>query len=300
MKKIEIFRKIGGIITELNDQHQYLSANPDNLNDLELELFLANSNFLSDHIEILRKLNSVSSPQPQSMPAPVPVAETIVQADAIDQPEERAEAFSVFKFDEDETDAFDYEQKGVDELFDRQLTAEERRIIDSKKETIREPEVLPVAAEPVTEPVQVEEPVSETPAPGVIEQAEEIAVAEPVIVPERPVIKPVTEAQPVAKPTINELISAQVSTSTVASRIGQKPASDLKSMISLNDKLLFVKDLFNGYSLAYSEAIELVNRFDSFEAADNFLKLNYAGKNNWEARSNTVEKFYEILSRRFS
>ena len=77
-------------------------------------------------------------------------------------------------------------------------------------------------------------------------------------------------------------------------------SKDLKGLISLNDKLQFVRDLFNGYSLAYTEAIELLDRFDSFEAADNFLKQNYAAKNNWAEKQDVADKFYEILNRRFA
>jgi hypothetical protein len=64
--------------------------------------------------------------------------------------------------------------------------------------------------------------------------------------------------------------------------------------------LLFVRDLFNGYSLAYSEAIEILNRFDNFESADNFLKQNYLSKNNWAEKQHVADKFYEILNKRFS
>lgn len=74
---------------------------------------------------------------------------------------------------------------------------------------------------------------------------------------------------------------------------------DLKTAVSLNDKLLFIKDLFNGYSLAYSEAIELLNRFDSFAEADAFLQSNYALKNNWAAKPQTVDKLYVILRKKY-
>jgi len=80
---------------------------------------------------------------------------------------------------------------------------------------------------------------------------------------------------------------------------GGERISDIKSAISLNDKLLFIKDLFNGYSLAYSEAIELLNRYDDFSAADGFLKTNYAQKNNWADKPETVDKLYAILRKRF-
>lgn len=77
------------------------------------------------------------------------------------------------------------------------------------------------------------------------------------------------------------------------------PHLDLKTAVSLNDRLLIIKDLFNGYSLAYSEAIELLNRFHSFEEVDRFLQQNYAQKNNWDTKPQTVEKLYAVLRKKF-
>ena len=57
MNPKDVFKKIGGILKELNDQYEYLQTVKDNLNDLELELFASNAHFLADHIEILSKLN---------------------------------------------------------------------------------------------------------------------------------------------------------------------------------------------------------------------------------------------------
>jgi len=79
-----------------------------------------------------------------------------------------------------------------------------------------------------------------------------------------------------------------------------KPISDIKLAITLNDKLLYVKDLFNGYNLAYSEAIEILNRFSSFDEAARFLKTNYVTKNNWDSKPATTEKFYTLLKRRYA
>ncbi len=106
--------------------------------------------------------------------------------------------------------------------------------------------------------------------------------------------------------SLNERISAQRKAGAMdansllsASRGGGDRITDIKSAISLNDKLLFIKDLFNGYSLAYSEAIELLNRYDDFASADAFLQTNYAKKNNWADKPVAVDKLYAILRRRF-
>src|SRR5258708_4213000 len=70
MKKQEVFKKIGIIIKELNDQYDYLVANENELNDLELELFVANAHFLAEHSEVLRKLNLQNAPAPAIKHAP--------------------------------------------------------------------------------------------------------------------------------------------------------------------------------------------------------------------------------------
>jgi hypothetical protein len=102
--------------------------------------------------------------------------------------------------------------------------------------------------------------------------------------------------------TINQRISAQINAnaSRNTEHTSAQPISDLKQAITLNDKLLYIKDLFNGYNLAYSEALDILNRFNSFDEAENFLKTSYAVKNNWDSKPSTAEKFYELLRRRFS
>ncbi|MFD1165650.1 hypothetical protein ACFQ2C_08550 [Sphingobacterium daejeonense] len=116
------------------------------------------------------------------------------------------------------------------------------------------------------------------------------------------------EVKPSRPLTLNELIQQQkkagmtnanqFNTSQPQDRSGER-IGDLKIAVSLNDKLLFIKDLFNGYSLAYSEAIELLNRFDNFGEADAFLQSNYALKNNWASKPQTVDKLYAILRKKY-
>jgi lipid II:glycine glycyltransferase (peptidoglycan interpeptide bridge formation enzyme) len=53
MNQADIFKKIGVILNELQEQYEFLAQNPEQLNELELELFLANANFLSYHVEIV-------------------------------------------------------------------------------------------------------------------------------------------------------------------------------------------------------------------------------------------------------
>jgi hypothetical protein len=169
-------------------------------------------------------------------------------------------------------------------------------------EEVAEPEEAPVAPPPVKETKP--EPVKEVP---VVEAKKEPAPVETVKI-EKPaetkrVERPAevkTETATEEPLTINQIMAAQLNKSGKASaQPHAQPVTDLKQAITLNDKLLYIKDLFNGYNLAYSEAIDILNRFSSFEEAQDFLQNNYATKNRWDTRQATVDKFYELLRRRY-
>jgi hypothetical protein len=392
MNQQDIFKKIGHILAELNEQYQFLAQNPQQLNDLEVELFLANANFLSDHVHIVKKLNTQNKETAVEHPAAMVQAPTIAEemlaekhptptlveeqnilseleeiATAEEEEErvdikpeqevleeqhiheETAEAVlnkDFFKPDQDdhtfefvlgthsEDDQFDYEAKPVEEIFDRKLSKEEEEILLQKKRIQeRESQQVQVQQEAAVneddeigpEPFLIAQEEEEEPDTIVESRIEEEIETEKVITTEpiealkdvnldEPIISPVVEERPVftpqavpvkptaapaetrAVPALNDLLAKSNSPQETV----KAPVADLKQAINLNEKLLFIKDLFNGYNLAYSEAIDIVNKMTSFEAADSFLQSNYAAKNNWANKQSTVDQFYEVLNRRFA
>ena len=310
MKQQEVFNKIGGIIKELNEQYKYLEANPDDMNSLELELFVANAHFLWDHAEILNKINlqqaarmapiattvlpitpeekffePVVRQQDKSLPAGNTAADEQREVNfqllpAVESPAAQPDEPEIIRHELDLGDDFDWED---DETFD-----------DGPDDSINEEPTEPVDEELITTPeVAAEE--EEQPLTELVATEEDLL---PAIV-----VKPITELitqKDEEKLTINQRIAVQMNKGGVADKPAGLPITDLKHAISLNDKLLFVKDLFNGYSLAYSEAIEILNRFESFDDAERFLSKNYIAKNNWEAKPDTTERFYGLLKRRYA
>jgi chemotaxis protein histidine kinase CheA len=353
MKQMDVFKKIGGILKELNDQYDYLAADPGELNELELELFVANAHFLKDHAEILRRINEraatpvppAEKPQPLAeQPKPEPIQPVVPKP--APPPAPKPEAL--------------HEQR----FFEPVVQQQHIPVPVNKIEITKEAE--PVAPVPFNNPVKIdvvpaEVEIKKTPEPepqidlasatdkdsysfqqeipegksfeldlneadtweddaDEFEQKEltnEVPekAAEPAVVAAETKAEPETKQsevqQPVANNTKADTDAQQVL--TFNQRMAQKtekpagnsnapaelPVTDLKSAINLNDKLLYIKDLFNGYSLAYSEAIEIVNRFNTFEEAERFLKTNYVVKNNWENKPSTTEKFYALLKRRY-
>ncbi|MFI5450681.1 hypothetical protein ACHMWN_00855 [Pedobacter sp. UC225_61] len=320
------------ILNELNEQYQFLAQNPQQLNELELELFHANANFLADHVQIIKKINL--SPQTPLALAPADenqeLSENTTVIDDIQDEQQMEEiAFAnqseefespieekqspdlseieeeVFKLDNEpskfefilndhsEHEKFDFEEKSVDEIFDRPLSEEEERILAQKRklrehliEEIIETDEDEIGPEPFL--VRKEEDFPIMPKDIELEEAPTLEVK---------VDKNEPVEDPNYKPTLNDLLANRSATNLNASSTAG--ISDLKQAINLNDKLLYIKDLFNGYNLAYAEAIDLANKLPNFEAADNFFKKNYAVKNNWAEKQTTVDKFYELLNQRF-
>ena len=402
MNQQSIFKKVGSILIELNEQYEFLAQNPQQLNHLELELFLANADFLADHVRIVQKLNAINE-------QPIPVANqplleeqnTIILPEApqsyiendqafapqeleevvtAEEQEERIDlkpeqeilddeqikeetakevlAHDFFKPDQDshsfefvlgnhsKDDQFDYEAKAVEEIFDRPLSKVEEEILAQKKK-IHEKEELPttiqdertlkeedeigpepflisheeeeavnesesIAQEPVVEETKTPESVAEEPIVSrsePIPALKDVEMYEPIISPpvaDRPIFTPeAVPVKPVEQPiaatnparSLNDLLAK---TNAQGDEPVKAPIADLKQAINLNEKLLFIKDLFKGYNLAYSEAIDIVNKMNSFESANNFLQSNYSLKYDWASKQATVDQFYELLNRRFS
>lgn len=352
IKQEDLFKKLGLILSELNDQYQYLSQNPQQFNELELELFHANADFLADHVQIIKKLNAKPQDQVEMIVEQsadefdqlvlpedtheenqlaeitfaddnsetylAEVSETEVLAEnevavfdeeLVEEPvvsfeEIEKEVFkldpepSTFEFilnDHSEHDKFEFEEKSVDQLFNRPLSDEEENVLAekiklreqlTKDETATNDDEDEIGPEPFL--VHKEEEF-------LIEKDELTLTVAPIETVEVNHDEPVED--PTYKATLNDLLAKSRSTNVNTANTAK--ISDLKQAINLNDKLLYIKDLFNGYNLAYAEAIDLANKLPDFQSADSFFQKNYAVKNNWSAKQATVDKFYELLNQRF-
>lgn len=198
-------------------------------------------------------------------------------------------------------------------IFESELVVENDEVVGEEDEVVLEkerfedqPESLPEIE--IKKDIQSESPVITQTV--VVEEREFSFKVETETKEEKEIIEKTSESMSLSqtyrasKPeSLNDRISALRQSQSAASGNNANPnlqrVGDIKSIINLNDKLLFIKDLFNGYSLAYSEAIELLNRYESFSDADQFLQNNYAEKNNWASKKDTVEKLYAILRKRY-
>jgi hypothetical protein len=72
--------------------------------------------------------------------------------------------------------------------------------------------------------------------------------------------------------------------------------SSIKDSLTINQKFMFTKILFNGDFEIFSEAVEKVDRANSLDQALKYFADNYPG---WDKESEEYEEFIELVSKRF-
>ena len=85
---------------------------------------------------------------------------------------------------------------------------------------------------------------------------------------------------------------------TLAERLQQNPLRDLKSAIGINDKFLFVNELFGGSMEKYNKSIENLNDLKTLNGAMiylNELKIELQ----WNSSNEAYQKLKDLVSRKF-
>lgn len=95
--------------------------------------------------------------------------------------------------------------------------------------------------------------------------------------------------------SLNEQLGSRKEEDDVTDLIKTKPITNLSEAIGVNDKFLFIRELFNGNSESYEKAISILDRSVSFADARTVI-MSYAG-NNMETEA--VKQFLDLVKRKF-
>jgi hypothetical protein len=86
----------------------------------------------------------------------------------------------------------------------------------------------------------------------------------------------------------------------VMTALQDAPVRDLKKAIGVNDRYLFVNDLFRGDESMYERSIKTINSFNIFPEAQYWIQRELKVKLSWPDNSETVRLFDQVIKRRFS
>lgn len=160
-----------------------------------------------------------------------------------------------------------------------------------------EEEKQEVKQEPVVEKEQVQEPASEV-------KPKEPEVNKPSTVGEK--FENDSDNQAIGEMlgsienSLHDKISGSKEDVSIGARMQQKSISSLKDAIGVNEKFLFINELFNGNIQDYNEAIDKLNNFGDINEAFEYingLTARFAWDGNRSAT--TIEKFASLVQRRY-
>ncbi|HMW27487.1 MAG TPA: hypothetical protein PKC51_12630, partial [Ferruginibacter sp.] len=80
----------------------------------------------------------------------------------------------------------------------------------------------------------------------------------------------------------------------------EAPVRDLRKAIGVNDRFLFINELFRGDEPAYERSIKTINGFSIFPEAEYWIQRELKVKNGWNDSNEIVQQFYRLVKRRFS
>lgn len=77
------------------------------------------------------------------------------------------------------------------------------------------------------------------------------------------------------------------------------PIKDLKKAIGVNDRFLFINELFRGDEVMYERSIKTINGFAIYPEAEYWIKRELKLKLAWNDRDPVVKQFDQLVKRRF-
>jgi hypothetical protein len=99
-------------------------------------------------------------------------------------------------------------------------------------------------------------------------------------------------------PVLNEKLRAnQIE---VGALLNNEPIKELKKGIGINDRFLFVQELFRGDETMYERSIKTIDGFAIFPEAQFWIQRELKLKIGWNEDSATVKHFDQLVKRRFS
>lgn len=107
---------------------------------------------------------------------------------------------------------------------------------------------------------------------------------------------PSTDAVPVKE--LNERLKEQ--TREVAQKLQDVPIKDLRKAIGINDRYLYINELFNGDEAMFERSVKTLNQFSILPEAEFWMQRELRIKLGWKEDNTLVQQFVQLVRRRFS
>lgn len=100
-------------------------------------------------------------------------------------------------------------------------------------------------------------------------------------------------------PSINDRLKESGSVDR-GSQLKGSPVKELRKAIGVNDRFVFINELFRGDEPMYERSIKTINNFRILPEAEYWMERELKIKLGWDDSREIVQHFYQLVSRRFS
>jgi hypothetical protein len=98
-----------------------------------------------------------------------------------------------------------------------------------------------------------------------------------------------------SKKVLGESIDQPIQYQEISSRLYSKPITNLATAIGINERFLYIRELFGNDTKKYEQAIEIMNSAASFNDAYNYMIRDFT----WDMDSELVQGLLELVRRKF-
>ena len=98
--------------------------------------------------------------------------------------------------------------------------------------------------------------------------------------------------------SLNERLKSEKA--ELGSVLKDAPVRDLRKAIGINDRFVFINELFRGDEIMYERSIKTINAFNILPEAEYWIQRELKLKIGWQETSETVQHFDQLVRRRFS
>lgn len=192
-------------------------------------------------------------------------------------------------------DPEEFEAESIDLEIDEPLVAEQVVEEMVQEQEIPLAEEVEAAEEPAEEPVEevVEAEVEVEDLPEEDLPVEEAPVDDLPFFDEEPAPVTVAEkAESVAKPTVNDAMAAQ---QAWRKDMPGSQVRDIRSAISLNDRIIFINYLFKEDPMAFQESLTKINQMESLDQVVEYVCTDFP---EWDLNSEVVYRFMMAVRRK--
>ena len=166
------------------------------------------------------------------------------------------------------------------------------------------PPIVIEESKPIVIEYVVEKPIAVAPPPVVEQVKVEIPAPRPIpptVFPEPP--RPKAAIKPLIKPANERVEQSELFEEKMGKELSDKlsesPLDDIKKGMNINDRIIFMRELFGGNQAEFDAAVNILNNSGSFEVARRELS-ELAAQFDWASKAAQAKPFIRLVRRRYN